>query len=43
MEPLELTALAALIHSLAGNAAGEKSQAALSASSIIEQLGEVLP
>lgn len=42
-EPLELTALAALVHSTAGDIAGEKSQSSLTASSIIECLGEVLP
>jgi NAD(P)H-hydrate epimerase len=42
-EPLELTALAALIHSTAGDLAGEKSQSSLTATSIIENLSKVLP
>jgi ADP-dependent NAD(P)H-hydrate dehydratase / NAD(P)H-hydrate epimerase len=42
-DPLELTALAALIHSCAGDIAGEKSQYSLSASTLIEEIAEVMP
>ncbi len=42
-EPLELTALASLVHSKAGDLAAEKSQSYLSASTIIEHIADVMP